>query len=287
MKLNNPTPTLASKTSKISAKLGAVGIENALLDARWLIGHALGLARADWLTQAGRTLTEAETQAIDRLVARRAAHEPVGRILGEREFWSLPFGLNEATLEPRPDSETLVEVTLKFLRDRITPRILDLGTGSGCLLLSLLHELLTATGVGIDVTPRAVEQAQKNAERLGLASRAVFRTGNWLEGVTEKFDAILSNPPYIPAADIEGLMPEVRNHDPLLALDGGYDGLDVYRLLAPQIQQFLKPDGLVVFELGMGQADAVADLCRKAGLQHATKHRDLSGVERCVTATLS
>lgn len=266
-------------------QLADAKIDSPLFDARLLVSHALRLDYVELLSQSDRALSAKEMQKIESLIARRMAHEPVGRILGEREFWSLSFGLNEATLEPRPDSETLVEVALKNLRGKPLPRILDLGTGTGCLLLSLLHELPEATGIGIDIAPRAVEQATSNAKNLGLSSRATFKAGNWLEGITDKFDVIISNPPYIPAGDIPSLMPEVRDHDPLRALDGGKDGLEIYRLLASQLPHFLKPEGFVIFEVGMGQADDVAALCHKAGLTGITKHKDLNGVERCVVGS--
>lgn len=265
-------------------RLAEAGIDSPLFDARLLVSHALRLDYVEILSQSERVLSAGEMRDIEKLVARRMAHEPVGRIQGMREFWSLPFGLNEATLEPRPDSETLVEAALKSLRGKSAPRLLDLGTGTGCLLLSLLHELPDATGVGIDIAPRAVEQAQANAKNLRLSGRAAFKVGNWLEGITEKFDAILSNPPYIATGDIPALMPEVREHDPLCALDGGEDGLDIYRRLIPMLPHFLKKGGFAIFEVGAGQADDVAALCRKAKLADITKHKDLNGIERCVAA---
>ena len=187
-------------------------------------------------------------------------------------------------MEPRPDSETLVETALKHLRAKTAPRLLDLGTGTGCLLLALLHEIPDATGLGIDAAPRAVEQASINALNLGLSARAHFREGNWLQGITETFDAILSNPPYIPSAVIPTLMSDVCHYDPMLALDGGADGLDVYRLLIPQMPRLLKPDGFVIFEVGIGQTDDVVNLCSKAGLVRVSKHLDFGGIERCVIA---
>jgi len=263
-------------------KLATAGIDNPALDVTILIGHALGLDRAQLLGQSERALAIDEFYNIEQLIIRRAAHEPVARIVGEREFWSLPFGLNEATLEPRPDSETLVEAALQSLRGKLAPRILDLGTGTGCLLLALLHELSSATGVGIDIAPRAIEQAQTNAKRLRLGRRARFQVGNWLDYIEEKFDAIISNPPYIATNDIASLMPEVREHDPRRALDGGKDGLEIYRLLIPQLRHFLKPEGIAIFEIGQGQAQAVETLFRDAGLMGIIQFRDLSGIERCL-----
>lgn len=276
-------------------------LTNPELDARLLIGHVLGLDRLQLMLQGERELTPTEIAQITSLINRRAAYEPVARIIGCREFWGLPFGLNEATLEPRPDSETLIEAVLGDLgfgiqdlgdrqkspnpESRIpNPRILDLGTGTGCLLLALLHELPDATGVGIDLAPRAVEQAQANAVQLGLESRAKFQLGNWLDGITERFDIIVSNPPYIAQGEIATLMPEVRDHDPLAALDGGTDGLEPYRLIIPHLQHVLSPNGLVAFEVGHTQAAAVTAMLRDAGLTNVTTHQDLGGVARCVLA---
>lgn len=267
-------------------RLSDAGIDNPQLDARLLVCHALGMDRAQLMMLGGRELTAAEEQAIDALIARRAGREPVGRILGLREFWGLPFALNEATLEPRPDTETLVEAALErlSLENLAAPRLLDLGAGTGCILLALLHALPTATGLGIDIAPRAVEQAQENAKRLDLETRAHFRTGNWLEGVTEKFDLIVSNPPYIPTADIATLQPEVRLFDPLVALEGGEDGLTPYRHLIPLLRDRLNPDGWVVFEVGLHQAEAVADLLKEAAFVDIGIRHDLGGVARCVAA---
>lgn len=298
-----PYQTLQSILDKALNHLQAAGIDQPVLDARWLIGHALGIGRLELMLQRDRILTQEEISNIEQLISRRAARESVARILGEREFWGLPFGLNEATLEPRPDSEILVEVALAGfgIRDSAfgsprnlipnpeslipNPSILDLGTGTGCLLLALLHSMPMARGLGIDLSPRAIEQAQSNAERLQLQDRARFQVGDWLENLTEKFDLIISNPPYIAPDEIPSLMPEVREHDPHLALDGGTDGLAPYRYLIPQLSSFLKPNGFVVFEVGQGQAAAVTGLLQEAGFQNITTHQDLGGVERCVMAT--
>lgn len=308
------SPTLLSVVQQTADILSRAGIDSAALDARLLIAHALGISRAEMLTQGERLLSADEAQRIGALIARRAAYEPVSRILGAREFWSLPFGLNEATLDPRPDSETLVEMALGMagsissgrsegLRQAPLPdpphggegtaaglpmRILDLGTGSGCLLLSLLHELPDACGIGIDIAPRAVEQAQVNAERLGLAERASFSVANWNHASLAEllhdaeFDLIVSNPPYIPRSDLAGLMPDVRDYDPRAALDGGEDGLDPYRLLIPQLPALLAPNGCAVFEVGTGQAQTVADIFRQAGFRDVSIRRDFGGIDRCV-----
>jgi release factor glutamine methyltransferase len=298
--MNDPR-TVRHRLTQAQAQLRAAGIDGAALDARLLIGHVLQLDRLQLMLQAERELTADEITHSDLLIQRRAAHEPVARIIGCREFWGLPFGLNEATLEPRPDSETLIEAMLNAIGTRHRGRassppppvprpplqILDLGTGTGCLLLALLHELPDATGVGIDIAPRAVAQATANAERLGLAHRATFQQGNWLDGVTGPFDIIVSNPPYIARDEIPTLMPEVRAHDPLAALDGGPDGLEPYRLIIPQLARFLNPAGIVAFEVGHTQATAVAELLYHAGFAQITTHQDLGGVARCVLAKLN
>lgn len=280
---------LAAHLTRAIARLHAAHIENPQLDARLLFGHALGLDRAQLLSQSQRALTPEETAKIDALIARREKRESVARILGKREFWGLDFALNEATLEPRPDSETLVEAVLRLWNandGNQTPRLLDLGTGTGCLLLALLHEWPNATGIGVDIALRAAQQASENAQNLGLAARAEFRMGDWLSALAphDTFDIVISNPPYIPAAAIANLMPEVRDRDPTRALDGGTDGLDPYRFLIPRLAAHLNPDGLAAFEVGQGQAPHVAEMFRAAGFQNIALHRDLGGIERCVTA---
>lgn len=292
--------TLAQFLRLATDRLQQAGIDNPSLDARWLFCHALNNDRAQLLSQSQRILTTGEQAQIDALITRRAAHEPVARIIGAREFWGLRFSLNEATLEPRPDSETVVEVVLKILdasdlRGKKL-RLLDLGTGTGCLLLSLLHEQPSATGIGIDIAPRAVEQARQNAQALELQTRASFHVDDWFAGLRAgdstkntipKFDVIVSNPPYIPASDIANLMPEVRNHDPLRALDGGADGRDPYRHLIPQLKDFLNPKGLVVFEVGIDQAHDVAALLETHAFINIHLYKDLGGIERCVSAHIS
>lgn len=275
--------TLHETWREATSALEACGIESPQLDARLLISHALHLHRNDWLTPHERHINAAEITAVTKLVERRKLREPVSRIIGEREFWSLPFGLNEATLDPRPDSETLVEAVLQELRQPDQPlSILDLGTGTGCLLLSLLHELPQAKGVGIDASPRAVEQAITNAERLNLSTRSTFLLGNWTQGITGIFDCIISNPPYIPTNDIAGLMPDVRLYDPLLALDGGNDGLAPYRTITEDAPRILRQGGLLAFEVGFGQAPDIFMLMAQHHFTNLKIRNDLNDVERCV-----
>lgn len=263
-------------------QLAQAGVDTPELDARLLIGAALGLEHADFLMRREREITPQEQQNIAALMARRTAREPVARILGLREFWGLPFGLNEATLEPRPDTETIVELALAYRPKAEAPRLIDLGTGTGCILLSLLHEIKTATGLGVDCAPRALEQAKANADRLGLGDRATFGLGNWFAGLDERFDLVVSNPPYIPAADIPDLSPEVRLYDPRAALDGGPDGLAPYRVMIPLLPRYLNYGGAAVFEVGIHQAEPVARLLAEAGAADITIKNDLGGVARAV-----
>ncbi|WP_207483645.1 peptide chain release factor N(5)-glutamine methyltransferase [Arenibaculum pallidiluteum] len=279
------TPTLREAQRMAEARLREAGIESPELDARLLVQHALGLTRERLMIQARAMLTLAMVDRIMALVERRAAREPVSRILGRREFWSLELRLDPSTLDPRPDTETVVEAALSRVADRRAPlRVLDLGTGTGCILLALLSELPAATGLGVDVQPAAVATAAANAARLHLDGRAAFRHGDWAAGIDERFDLVVSNPPYIPDGDIAGLAPEVRAHDPLPALAGGPDGLDAYRALAPEMQRLLAPGGAVALEVGQGQDAAVAALLAAQGLRDVRVKADLNGIGRCVHA---
>jgi release factor glutamine methyltransferase len=267
------------------ARLRAAGVDTPVLDARLLVQHALG---ADWnqlFIGPDRDLTGDERSELDRLLDRRAAREPVSRILGHRDFWSLNLLVGPDTLDPRPDTETIIDSALKLVPERdLAVRVLDLGTGTGAILLALLTELPNATGLGIDRAPGAVATATENAQRLGLDGRARFRNGDWGKGIEDRFDLIVSNPPYIRRGDIAGLAPEVRDFDPVLALDGGPDGLDAYRELAPDLERLLDPGGCAVLEVGQGQAPAVMRILEAVGLRSAGSARDLAGIERCVIA---
>lgn len=288
-----PSLTLRRLRRSLEARLTAAGVDTPELDARLLLQEASGLSRDRLLIDADRPVADAAAARAWALIERRAAREPVSRILGRREFWSLEFALDSSTLDPRPDSETVIETALAAIPDRAAPlRLLDLGTGTGCLLLALLRELPHATGIGLDISPAAVAAAAGNAASLGLADRAVFLAGDWRDGLGPRlsgavvdgavFDVVVANPPYIPDAEIAGLQPEVRAFDPHAALAGGADGLDAYRALAPQLAGVLSPGGVVVFEVGAGQAPAVAALLAAAGLAVSGTARDLAGVERCV-----
>ncbi|WP_395673631.1 peptide chain release factor N(5)-glutamine methyltransferase [Inquilinus sp.] len=273
-----------------TARLAAAGIDSALSDARILLMHALGIDRTGLLSRAGEAVPPDAATRYAASLDRRAAREPVSRILGHREFWSLDFALGPATLDPRPDSETLVEAALAAIPAGRPPssqplRVLDLGTGTGCLLLAVLHDRPTAFGIGVDRSEEAARTARDNARALGLADRAAFTVGDWATALAGRFDLVLSNPPYIPDSDIATLEPEVREHDPHLALSGGADGLDAYRALAAALPDLLAPGGTAVVELGIGQAADVAALFRAAGLDIAGTPHDLAGIPRCVVAT--
>ena len=262
-------------------------IDSPDLDARLLIGAALGLDHTGLATQAHRTVTCHEAEIIASHAARRIAHEPVARILGHKEFWGLDLELSNATLVPRPDTETLVEAALEILRRESRTdaplRIADIGTGSGAILLALLSELPSATGIGTDINPAALDTAKANAARLSLAGRVSFIACDYAGGLAGPFDLIVSNPPYIRSADIAALDPDVRDHDPALALDGGTDGLDAYRAIMPQAAGLLAPEGLLIVEVGHDQSADVSALMRMAGLTllHPPK-ADLAGIHRAV-----
>jgi release factor glutamine methyltransferase len=268
----------------------AAGIEDAQADARILAAHALGLTRAQIISQADRKLDEVEIDAISTHVARRAAREPVSRILGSREFWGLDLTIDTSVLDPRPDTETIIEAALDWIATRHLKneklRVLDVGTGSGALLLALLSELPAASGVATDKSIAALKLARGNAKRLGFADRCTFVACNFTDALRGPFDLIVSNPPYISSAEIPALAPEVRDHDPLIALDGGEDGLAAYRVIASDALRLLAPRGRLVMELGQGQAESVSAIVRAAGLSIETPiHRDLGGVNRALCAT--
>ena len=280
--------TIDAARRALAARLQFAGTDSAELDARELIGHALGLDLTGMISAANRALTPDESDRLEGLVKRRLAGEPVARILGQKEFWGLSLSLSPATLVPRPDTETVVELALQMLRDSAAnraPRIADLGTGTGAILLALLSELPEATGVGTDISGEAVETATANALSLGLGPRASFIQCDYAFALTGPFDLIVSNPPYICSADIAGLATEVRDHDPRAALDGGPDGLAAYRALIPQAARILVPGAALVVEAGQGQAAQIEALMTAAGLvPHQAPKADLAGIPRAVGA---
>lgn len=278
-------PTRAAVRRALAARLRAAGVESADLDARLLLADALQVAPADLLLAGDVPVDEAALAAVEARVDRRLAGEPVARILGEKEFWSLPFRLSDETLVPRPDTETLVEAALSALGTRrgARLRVLDLGIGSGAILAALLSELPQAFGVGVDRSAGAAGTARDNLARLGLAARSVVRIGDWAQDLEGPFDLVVSNPPYIPSGDLPALEREVRLFDPAPALDGGADGLDAYRAILAALPSLLAPQGIAVLELGIGQEGDVAALARAQGLRvEAPARPDLGGIPRAL-----
>jgi release factor glutamine methyltransferase len=286
-----PWCSVGEAVQGLAACFAAAGVPAPRTDARLLVAAAAGLTRADLLARPERALTAETSARLREFARRRERREPVSRMLGTREFWGRPFRLSPATLDPRPDSETLIEAALQVVaqggaRDREL-RILDIGTGSGCLLLTLLAELPGATGLGTDIGAEALAVAADNARALGVGQRVRFELARSLAGPTGPFDLVVCNPPYVPSAEIATLAPEVRDFDPRAALDGGPDGLDIYRELAPGLPR-LAPGGVALFEVGAGQAGEVTQILRaRAGFVEPPRiWRDLGGHERCVAVRI-
>lgn len=264
-----------------ASRLAAAGVPNPRREARLLLAHVLQVDPIVITGYPERPVPAGE--AFERLIARRVDREPLSHLTGHREFWSLDLEVTAATLDPRPDSETIVETALTAFADPDAPiDVLDLGTGTGCLLLAVLHEVPGATGLGVDLSPAALAVARRNADRLGLASRARFEEGDWGGALRGRFDLILCNPPYIPTGQIAGLEPEVAAFEPRVALDGGPDGLDSYRALMPDIARLLAAKGVAMLECGAGQCAAVGQIAADAKLAAAGVYRDLAGHDRCL-----
>jgi release factor glutamine methyltransferase len=277
--------TVRQIVARIAGRLAAAGVDTTRGDAWLLLAAATGRPRASLMAGSLDALTASDQARLDELVRRRSAREPIAYILGEKEFWSLPLRVSPAVLIPRPESETVVEAALGRVEDRGAPlRLLDLGTGSGCLLLALLSELPMATGLGVDLSAEALALAAANAGRLGLAGRARFERRSWGAGLGGAFDLIVGNPPYVGAGELARLAPEVRAFEPEIALIAGPDGLDAYRALIPDCARLLAPGGSVVLEIGQGQGDAVAAILARHGLVVAERRPDLAGIERCLVA---
>jgi len=284
-------PLLGAVLRRATAELQRAGIDHAGNDARRLAAAVLGLSGAQILSQPERQFSPEQVERLDRCIARRCNREPVSRILGEREFYGRSFTISPATLDPRPDSETLIDAALERVGREgwlAAPlRILDVGTGCGCLLLTLLCELPNAVGIGTDISEAALAVARDNARRLGMEDRAQWLTRNALQDIDERFEILVSNPPYVRSGEIGGLEADVRCFDPWAALDGGDDGLDVLRRLIPQIPSVI-PNGWIVLEVGHDQTDAVARLlsCNNSGRNIGDIEfcRDVTGRRRCVAA---
>ncbi|MBS7705350.1 peptide chain release factor N(5)-glutamine methyltransferase [Chelatococcus asaccharovorans] len=283
-----PATTRGEARRLVADAFAAARLDTPALDARVLLCKALDIAAIDLATEPDVAIGPAAAALAD-MVARRLRREPVARICGRQEFWGLPFTLSAATLVPRPDTETLVEAALKAMRDEGRAgsrlRILDLGTGSGCILIALLSELPAATGVGIDLSPEAARMARDNAAMNGVGERASFLVGDWAAAVKAPFDLIVSNPPYIGTGDIEALAPDVKLYDPRLALDGGPDGLAAYWRVGAEAWRLLRPGGHLFVEVGAGQAGDVGRLFAQHGLEDWVAIRDLAGIERVIHAT--
>jgi len=277
--------TRADALSRLLGVFQSSGLEEAGREARLTLCAACGFSAASLIARPDEPLGAAAAR-LSAFARRRAKGEPLSRILGRREFWGLELHLSPDVLDPRPDTETIVETAVALFADRrVAPlRALDLGVGSGAILCALLTEFPNALGIGVDVSPSAAAVARANAAASGFASRADIRVGRWTEGLTGPFDLIVSNPPYIRSADLERLPEEVRAFDPRLALDGGTDGLDAYRAIIPAAAGLLAPGGRLLLEVGAGQASEALALVSKAGFLLSATRRDLAGIERVVIA---
>ncbi len=278
-----PDLEIGRAIAHVSQLLGRF-VPDAALEARLLVAAATRLERIDLIRDPGRRLGEEASNRLAHFLERRIAHEPVSRILGSRGFWTLDVTISPAVLDPRPDTETLIEVALRLCADRRNEplRIVDLGTGSGAILCALLTEFPQATGVGVDLSPAACVVAQTNLDRNGLGERGRIMESNWAEGLDERFDLVVSNPPYIESLMIEALDPDVRDFDPRLALDGGPDGLAAYRAIGGDLDRILKRDALAIFETGVRQTAKVTKLMTGMGLEALGTWNDLGSNDRIV-----
>ena len=274
--------SLVTLWTAVRKRLEAAGVDTPVLDARLLLEAGAGVARLDIITDPRRLLSEAQVAAVETLAARREAREPISHILGRKPFWTLELVVTPDVLTPRPETELVVEAALEMLAQDARARVLDLGVGSGAILLAVLHERSNATGVGVDVSEAALAVARRNAEQLGLSGRLTLQRGDWGAGLEGRFDLVLANPPYVRSADIAGLQPEVARYEPRLALDGGADGLEAYRDILRELARLLAPGGAFAFEVGRGQAEAVEALARAQGLVTDSARTDLAGTVRVV-----
>jgi release factor glutamine methyltransferase len=254
------------------------------LDADLLMAYALKTTREHIFCNPKNELSQSQVNKFNQLVKRRISREPMSHILGTREFWGIDFKVTQDTLDPRPDSECLIEQVLDLFKNNSAKKtVLDLGTGTGCLLLTLLTELQSFTGTGIDISEGAIRVAKSNSEKLGLAKRTSFVVSNWDSSIKNKYDLIISNPPYIKSSDIEGLEPEVSTYEPKQALDGGNDGLMYYTQLAPIIFNLLPKGGFAVLEHGIGQETEIRKILENNNLTFVSYKKDLAGINRCIT----
>ena len=285
--MTDPVPSaLGALVRHVRATLEAAGKPDAALDARLLVEHFTGTSRTDAVTDPHRVLTQAQVDSVLSALTRRLADEPVHRILGAREFYGMTLSLSQETLEPRPDTEALVDLVLPSLRaiadEKGACRVLDLGTGTGAIALALLSQDARAHALATDISTDVLATARANANMTGVGERFVTRASRWFDAVEESFDIIVSNPPYIPSKDIASLEREVRNYDPLAALDGGDDGLDAYRAIAEGCVSHLSDGGVIAVEIGHDQEADVVSIFEDQGLRHEQSVRDLGGVMRAL-----
>jgi release factor glutamine methyltransferase len=277
--------TVGSLLEDAAAALSQAGVGEPRRMARRAVGAVLEISPVEMFSHPERVVEDLQVNRVRLTLGRMVAREPLSRILGRREFWGLEFALSADTLDPRPETETIVEAVLRRFPDRNKPlRLLDLGTGTGCIASALLSEFRNAVGFGVDLSAGAATTARRNADLLGFADRAHFLVGDWGAAVSGKFDAIIANPPYIPDALLAGLPREVLLHDPRLALSGGKDGLQAYRSLATELGRLLRPKAFFFGEIGLGQDRAVAEILRASGLVIDGYENDLAGTARCVVA---
>lgn len=276
--------TLLQAWQSAKARLETAGLAGPVIDARLLVEAAAEATRADIVTDPYRALTPEQEERLADYLARRERRQPVSHILGRKGFWKIMLSVTPDVLTPRPDTEVIVDYVLKKFPDETAPfHILDLGVGSGAIVLSILAERPRAKGLATDISHEALAVARENAANLGLANQIAFARGNWTEGLADaSFDVVVSNPPYIASEVIETLEPEVKDHEPRVALDGGTDGLDAYRRLAPEILRVLKPGGLFAVEIGYDQKDAVEALFNDVGAGDVWTIKDLSTNDRVV-----
>ncbi len=276
--------TLVTAWNETKRRLQAADVDSPVIDARLLVEAAAGATRADILAEPRRPLSAEQSQTLESFVARRERREPVSHILGTKGFWKIMLRVTPAVLTPRPDTETILDVVLPMFAEHQAFSLLDLGVGSGAILLAILAERPAARGLGVDVSEEAIAVARENAANLGLAGRTALMRGDWTFGLdADSFDLVVSNPPYIRSGDIAGLAPEVRDHEPRLALDGGPDGLDAYRRLAPEIMRVLKPGGRFVVEIGPDQSGPVEALFAASAAEGVVVTNDLAGRRRVVS----
>ena len=278
--------TIGGLVKEFTARLESSGFDSPRLDTRLLVAHVLELEPSRLFAKSGDVVDASARGKIEKLVDRRLTHEPISRIIGSREFWGFDFTVTPDTLDPRPDTETLVSAALELkpLFGDGPVRVLDLGTGTGCILLAILSDWPQATGIGVDISDGAVAVAAANAVRLGFAQRASFKVGNWGDGLTGSFDLVMSNPPYITEQERTTLSAEVADYDPPLSLYGGDDGLVAYRALLPSARRVIAPRGHLVIEIGSRQTEAVEGLLAPAGFKFEAQKHDIAKIMRCLVA---